>query len=69
MYEEKLLMTTLSTEFPHNFVIVNKSHEKKKANTKTLLDLSKLSKNSSAVTAGRCKQRIHYFVFSALATM
>lgn len=68
MYEEKLLMTTLSTEFPHNFVIVNKSHEKKKP-TQKLLDLSKLSKNSSAVTAGRCKQRIHYFVFSALATM
>lgn len=49
---------------------------KKKANTKTLLDLSKLSTfflkvclNSTAVTAGRCKQKIHYFVFSALATM
>lgn len=27
-------MTTLSTEFPHNFVIVNKSHEKKKPTQK-----------------------------------
>lgn len=75
MYEAKLLTTTLSAEFPHIFVIVNKSHEKKSQHQNSARSLNtfqifkKICLISIAVTAGCCKQKTHYFVFSALATM